>query len=135
MILTGTTCNKIIMLLLKDLILISKTVNIKPTLNTYFKKLFENKTLDWNKISLSTRLATTGCNLRSFQYKIFNNILFLNKNLYTSEITNTALCSFYSTLETPIHIFYDCTRLNLFQRDYGRNILTILSYHEFFPVT
>lgn len=128
MILTGTTRNKIIMLLLRDLILISKTVNIKPTLNTYFKKLFENKTLDWNKISLSTRLATTGCNLRSFQYKIFNNILFLNKNLYTSEITNTALCS-------PIHIFYDCTRLNLFQRDYGRNILTILSYHEFFPVT
>ena len=33
-------------------ILISNIVN-KPTLNIYFKKLFESTTLDWNKIYLS----------------------------------------------------------------------------------
>ena len=74
-------------------ILISNIVN-KPTSNIYFEKLFENTTLDWNKIYLSPRLATIDTTLRSFQYKILNNVLFLNKKLYTFGITNTALCSF-----------------------------------------
>ena len=89
-------------------ILISNIVN-KPTSNIYFEKLFENTTLDWNKIYLSPRLATIDTTLRSFQYKILNNVLFLNKKLYTFGITNTALCSFCNTVEeTPIHIFFDC---------------------------
>ena len=89
-------------------ILISNIVN-KPTSNIYFEKLFENTTLDWNKIYLSPRLATIDTTLRSFQYKSLNNVLFLNKKLYTFGITNAALCSFCNTLEeTPIHIFFDC---------------------------
>ena len=89
-------------------ILISNIVN-KPTSNIYFEKLFENTTLDWNKIYLSPRLATIDTTLRSFQYKILNNVLFLNKKLYTFGITNNALYSFCNTLEeTPIHIFFDC---------------------------
>ena len=92
-------------------ILISNIVN-KPTSNIYFEKLFENTTLDWNKIYLSPRLATIDTTLRSFQYKILNNVLFLNKKLYTFGITNTALCSFCNTLEeTPIHIFFDCVHV------------------------
>ena len=47
-------------------ILISNIVN-KPTSNIYFEKLFENTTLDWNKIYLSPRLATIDTTLRSFQ--------------------------------------------------------------------
>ena len=74
--------------------------------------MFENTTLDWNKIYLSPRLATIDTTLRSFQYKILNNVLFLNKKLYTFGITNTALCSFCNTLEeTPIHIFFDCVHV------------------------
>ena len=60
-------------------ILISNTVN-KPTLNIYFEKLFGNSTLDWNNIYLSPRLATIGTTFLSFQYKILNKVLFLNKN-------------------------------------------------------
>ena len=71
--------------------------------------MFEDTTLDWNKIYLSPRLVTIGTTLRSFQYKILNNVLFLNKKLYTFWITNNALCSFcYTIEETPIHIFFDC---------------------------
>ena len=88
-------------------ILIRNIVN-KPTSNIYFEKLFENTTLDWNKIYLSPRLATIDTTLRSFQYKFLNNVLFLNKKLYTFEITNMALCLFCNTLEeTPVHIFFD----------------------------
>ena len=60
-------------------ILISYTVNNKPTSNFYFEKLFENATLDWIKIYLPPLLSTIDTTLRSFQYKILNNVLFLNK--------------------------------------------------------
>ena len=71
--------------------------------------MFKNTTLDWNKIYLSPRLATTDTTLHSFQYKILNSLLFLKKKLYTFERTNTALCSFCNAVEeTPIHIFFDC---------------------------
>ena len=88
-------------------ILISNIVN-KPTSNIYFEKLFENTTLDWDKIYLSPRLATIDTALRSFQYKILNNVLFVNKKLNTFGIANTALCSFCNTSEeAPIHIYFD----------------------------
>ena len=71
--------------------------------------MFENTTLDWNKIYLSPRLATIDTTLHSFQYKILNSLLFLKKKLYTFGRTNTALCTFCDAVEeTPIHIFFDC---------------------------
>ena len=70
--------------------------------------MFENTILDWSKIYQSPLLATIDTAVRSFQYKILNNVLFLNKKLYTFGIAGTALCSFYDTLEeTPTHIFFD----------------------------
>ena len=84
-------------------VVISNIVN-KPTPNIYFEKLLENTTLDWNKIYLSSRLATIDTTLRSFQY--------LNKKLYTFGITNSAPCSYCNTLEeTPIEIFFDCVHV------------------------
>ena len=88
-------------------ILISNIAN-KTTSNIYVKKLFEKTTLDWIKIYLLPRLATIDATLPSFQYKILNNVLFLNKNLYNFGKTSTALYSFCKTFkETAIHIFYD----------------------------
>ena len=72
-------------------ILISNIVN-KPTLNIHFEKLFQNTTLDWNKIYLSPLLATIDTTLRSFQYKILNNVFFLNKKLYTYNYRNNKYC-------------------------------------------
>ena len=87
-------------------ILISNIVN-KTTPNIYFEKLFENTTLDWNKIQ-SPRLATTDTTLHSFQYKILSKCTFS----YTFGIKNTALCSFCNAVEeTPIHIFFDCVHV------------------------
>ena len=72
-------------------ILVSKIVN-KPTSNIYFEKLFENTTLDWKKTYLSPYLATIiDTTLRSFQYKILNNVLILNKKLYAFGITKQIL--------------------------------------------
>ena len=72
-------------------ILISNIIN-KATLNIYFEKLFENTTLDWNKIYLLPSLATIDTTLRSFQYKILNNVLFLKKK--TIHFLNDKYCFF-----------------------------------------
>ena len=56
-------------------ILISNIVN-KPTSNIYFEKLFENTTLDWNKIYLS-QLLTLPCVL--FNIKFLITYFFLTK--------------------------------------------------------
>ena len=108
------------------LTLISNFVN-KRTSNIYPEKLFENTTLDWTKIYLLRRLATIDTTLRSFQYKILNNLLFLNKKLYTFGITNIVLCSVCKSVEEPpIHIFY---MLNIFGKNYRRNFRMVLSCH------
>ena len=44
-----------------------------------------------------------------FQYKILNNILFLNKLLFKLEKVQSPLCSFCNSEdETPLHIFCTC---------------------------
>ena len=54
----------------------------KPTSQSYFEKIFKNSNLDWKAIYLLPRIATVDTTIRVFQYKLLNNILFLNKMLY-----------------------------------------------------
>ena len=62
-------------------ILITKFTN-KPSSNVYFEKTFPNIKFNWRKIYILPRITTINTYLCSFQYKIFNNILFLNKKLF-----------------------------------------------------
>ena len=66
----------------KDLyqILISSRTN-KITSVTYFETKFNANNLDWTKIFILPHLTTYNTHLRSFQYKILHNILFLNISL------------------------------------------------------
>ena len=64
-------------------ILISSRTN-KVTSVTYFETKFNANSLDWTKIFILSRLITYNTYLRSFQYKILHNILFLNEKLYLS---------------------------------------------------
>ena len=58
------------------------------------------------------RLITHNNYMRAFQYKIFDNILFLNKNLHIFEIKSSHLHSFCNSYDgTPFHIFYECDRV------------------------
>ena len=55
------------------------------------------------------RLATYNTYMRSFQYKLLNNVLFLNKKLHIFGIKLSPLCSFCNLCyETPLHIFFEC---------------------------
>ena len=56
---------------------------------------------------------TIDTNLRVFQYKILNNVLYLNEKLFKFKIVSSPLCSFCNLAnETPIHLFYSWNRTN-----------------------
>ena len=55
-------------------ILISRAQN-KPTSNTYFKNIHNDYSIDWTAIYMLPHLITYNTCMRSFQYKILNNVL------------------------------------------------------------
>ena len=81
----------------------------KPTSQKYFNEKFDLLCTDWEKIYLLPRLVTKNTYLRSFQYKILNNILYLNKKLFIFGLKASPLCSFcQEDEETTIHLFSNC---------------------------
>ena len=57
-------------------------------------------------------LVTYNTYMRSFQYKILSNVLFLTKKLHTFGIKPFPLCFFCNLYDkTPFHIFHDCDRV------------------------
>ena len=84
-------------------------VQNKPFSNIYFENVFNYPNIDWTAVYMSPRVVTHNTYLRSFQYKILNNILYLNKKLHIFGIKLSPLsflCNLYD--ETPFHIFYEC---------------------------
>ena len=57
------------------------------------------------------RRVTIDTNVRIFQYKILNNVLYLNEKPFRFKIVSSPLCSLCSSEnETPIHLFYSCNQ-------------------------
>ena len=83
--------------------------NELPTSQKYFCNIFPNLQVEWKKIYLLPRKVSNDTNLRMFQYKILNNILYLNKQLFSFNKKHAKLCS-YCTLQdkTTNHIFVEC---------------------------
>ena len=92
--------------------------NPEPSSQIYFKNMFKTDNLPWEQIYLLPRKVTIDSYLRCFQYKIINNILFLNKKLFCFNLTNSPFCSFCSkNEETTIHIFYECEKVRILWSD------------------
>ena len=79
--------------------------------------MFPNIEFDWKKIYILPRITTIHMSLRSFQYKILNNFLFLNK-LFVFPMKKTPSYYFCNKEEeTALHIFSECTSvINLWQQ-------------------
>ena len=54
----------------------------KPTVQTYFEKIFQNPQLEWKDIYTLPGLVTINTSLRIFQYKLLHDILYLSVMLY-----------------------------------------------------
>ena len=64
----------------------------------------------WRKIYILLHITTTNMYLCSFQYKILNKTLFLNKRLFVFWMRNAPLCSSCNKQEEAVlHIFNECT--------------------------
>ena len=75
------------------------------------------------------RLATYNTYMQSFQYKLLNNVLFLNEKLHIFGIKSSPLCSFCNLChETPLHMFYECDSIKCLWSDlvhYFQNSLVL----------
>ena len=90
--------------------IINSSCNNKPTSQIYFEKKFDSKELDSRVIYTLPRKLTANTYLRSLQYKILNNILYLNEKLFVFGLSPTSSCSFCSSFgENIAHLFCDCT--------------------------
>ena len=81
----------------------------RPTAR-YFSNLFMlPDDFDWTKICDLPRKTIVDTRLRVFQYKILNNVLYLNEKLFHFGLVDSGKCSFcLVTNETPIHILSEC---------------------------
>ena len=83
--------------------------SLYTNISEYFKKLLKTDRLDWKQIYLLSRLVNLDSYSRSFQYKILNNVLYLNKKLFKFRKSTSPLCPFCKLSdETVLHLFYKC---------------------------
>ena len=75
-------------------ILTIKSICKKPVSQSYFEKLLETTDLNWEGMYILPGNVSVDTNLCMFQYKILNNLLFLNKLLFKFKEFPSPLCSF-----------------------------------------
>ena len=82
----------------------------KPTCQGYHEKNFDDYVFNWKLIYRIPRIATFETKIRIFQYKLLNNVLYLNKKLFHFGIISQSKCPFFELYDvTPPHLFYECT--------------------------
>ena len=80
-----------------------------PTFQKSLEKLLCRQDLDWASIYMIPRMVTVESKLRIFQYKVLNNILYLNDRLYKIGIVQTPLFSLCKQeKETAIYLLSQC---------------------------
>ena len=81
----------------------------KPTCQSYHEKNFDNYDFNWKLIYRIPCIATLETKVCIFQYKLLNNVLYLNKKLFQCGIAFQSKCSFCELYdEIPHHIFCEC---------------------------
>ena len=86
--------------------------NMSTPTSQHFKTLFPNLNLDWKLNYLLPRILTKNTSLRAFQYKLLNNVLYLNHKLFQFKVSTTYLCSYCNKHdETVQHLFSTCNEV------------------------
>ena len=80
-----------------------------PTAQGSIQKFLNMNNLPWKDIYRLSRYISVDSFSRMFQYKVLNNILFLNSSLFAMGLCETSLCSFcQGEKETFHHLFSTC---------------------------
>ena len=119
----------------KELYLIQLTRDFcKPTSQIYFEKHFNDCVLDWKYIYVLPRIVTSDPYTRYFQYKVLNNVLYLNEKLFLFGISETSKCSFCNqNNETIEHLFCHCFVAKALWNDLNTFFENHLSLYDLMP--
>ena len=105
-----------------------------PTAQENFNKQFDQSNLHWKQIYLLGRKTTINTSLRMFQYKMLNNILFLNKKLFIFGLVDNSKCSFCKLNdETVIHIYTNFTIINNLWKELKRYFSPVFNMPDITP--
>ena len=82
-----------------------------PTSQKHFEIFFPSLSFTSKDVYILPRTVTINTRLRVFQYKLLNNAIYLNKNLYIFKLNDTKLCSFGNQEdEIIILLFANCSK-------------------------
>ena len=91
----------------------------KPTCQSCHEKNFNDFDFNWKLIYMIPHIATLEMKIRIFQYKLLNNVLYLNKNLFQFSIISGSKCSFCKLYdETPYHIYTNARMHKIYRIDF-----------------
>ena len=79
---------------------------VKPGCQNYHERKFDGYNFNWKLIYKLPRIVTYDAKIRIFQYKLSNNVLYLNKKRFyfgTIPQPKCSICNLYD--ETPQHLF------------------------------
>ena len=80
-----------------------------PTSHKSIQHSLKNDLIPWKKVYILSRNISIDSYSRIFQYKVLNNILFLNNSLFKMGKVDSPLCSYCrEDNETIAHLFLDC---------------------------
>ena len=81
-----------------------------PTAQRTMEALLQEPSIEWSLVYTLPRKVTIDTSTRIFQYKVYNNILYLNNRFYRITVTESPLCSLCGDdLETILHFFCHCS--------------------------
>ena len=96
----------------------------------YLESFFESSTVDWKGIYLLPGQNIINTKHCSFQYKILNNVLYLNKLLFKFRKVKSPLCSIYKSAEESIILYL----LNFYEDNiYGIKLRSFFSGYITIP--
>ena len=82
----------------------------EPTSKEFFNSKFNVVNEDWKKIYTLAGKLTIDTRMRIVQYKILNNILYLNRQLFRMKLVDSPFCSLCGhCVETVTDLFLSCT--------------------------
>ena len=84
--------------------------NHTPTSKIYYTETFDQP-INWLKVYMLPRKITKNAYAQIFQYKILNNILYLNDKLFQFGLSETRECPFCNShIEDLTHLFCNCEK-------------------------
>ena len=81
----------------------------EPSAKANIERRIDNFTINWEEVYTRIYTTTIDSYTRYFQYKILNNILYLNRDLHRFKLIESPQCSYcHTSAETIDHLFVEC---------------------------